>query len=459
MSNVNIVNYINSNNRLSLLFKNLSLNPDTIISNIENKITFLAPDDKLTGELEKLANKENKYEATKFVQSLFLTIYLPSVDFFKKVKDDIPTLLGKKIPEVVEEKSSTNKIQLKNGSILELLSISNNKSIWKLSNKLIPYSGETSSNKYANHSASNVTGGIEYEVNRGKLFENILKKYTIEDSKTDNTPMEVLVMMCKWAVEEKKDHNMCNSICSQLSLDTITTLAIVLQPYKTSGYTYITDEELSEFCAWASNESGGSENTSYLSSGITNMVDEYKKHMNNEEVKKLVPNVVSTRQKAIRVNTKYVIIENIYNHQKDISKNMDNMERRQKSYDGDLKEGEFKNSLGLCETELRVVGALMYENEIEKDYNKLLGVFKKYNLSEVWILSTVEMVDCNIACYYSTAYLALRSDAFLYLPGIPGSSLDNVANEKHYIKLDSGMVIPDKKTSKLGGLIKNSMLD
>ena len=443
----NILNSIKRNDNLVKLLGKLDLSIENIVNNNKNGLTFMMPNDNLINEL----NNDTKQVAIEKIQALFIPIYLPNVESFKSVSDDIPDLLEQKLPELVKEKSSGDTLVFNGGYIADLKSAFDNEAVWELTNKLFPTNREKSDGKHKDFTPT-VSGGAEYDVNREKLFENILDMYCKEDLKTANTPMEVLSMLCNWANNEKKDTDMYNSICSQLSWDTIASLAIILQPYREDNYTYITDKELSEFCSYATDASGGAASPSYSSDLATSLSD-YEKHMENTDVKSLVRDVVEARKKAFSVNTRYTIIENINKAQQDISKKMKNMNRRSMSYN---EEKNLKKSLGLCETELRVVSAISQEDG-PMNMSSMLNLFKKYNLSEVYLLDPKEMETTNIACYYSTAYLALRSDAMFYLPYISGSSLDNVANEKHYIKLDLKMTKPNVLNSKLGGLISNSI--
>jgi hypothetical protein len=60
-------------------------------------ITFLLPDTALIAKINKLIESESPEDATDIVSSLIITEYLPTVKEFASMKDDIPTLLGKKL--------------------------------------------------------------------------------------------------------------------------------------------------------------------------------------------------------------------------------------------------------------------------------------------------------------------------------------------------------------------------
>jgi hypothetical protein len=64
---------------------------------------------------------------------------------------------------------------------------------------------------------------------------------------------------------------------------------------------------------------------------------------------------------------------------------------------------------------------------------------KKLKLDEPFYLTNKAMKTCNIGFYYSTAYLAIRSNGYLYLSGeannIYRDNIDNIAVEGVSINL------------------------
>jgi hypothetical protein len=78
-------------------------------------ITFLLPDTALVNKINKLIESDSPEDATDIVSSLIITEYLPTVKEFAAMKDDIPTLLGKKL---VVKAVGSSKVDLDGGAAL-----------------------------------------------------------------------------------------------------------------------------------------------------------------------------------------------------------------------------------------------------------------------------------------------------------------------------------------------------
>ena len=87
---------------------------------------------------------------------------------------------------------------------------------------------------------------------------------------------------------------------------------------------------------------------------------------------------------------------------------------------------------------MRVISSIMYDNESElNEYQTMFS--KKLKLDEPFYLTNKAMKSCNIGFYYSTAYLAIRSNGYLYMSGLANNiykdNIDNIAVEGVNINL------------------------
>jgi hypothetical protein len=134
-------------------------------------ITFLLPEPALVKKITNLLESEDPERATDIISSLIITDYLPSVKEFAARKDDIPTLLGKKL---VIKSVGANGVEIDNGTLtldegFKPFSRSGNATrgnmaVWKLKGEVEYEKAPRSEGKYTKSSGHSKKGGDgEYE--------------------------------------------------------------------------------------------------------------------------------------------------------------------------------------------------------------------------------------------------------------------------------------------------------
>lgn len=135
-------------------------------------ITFLLPDSALVSKITKLMESDEPEKATDIISSLIITDYLPTVKEFAAHKDDIPTLLGKKL--MVKTVGAT-KVDIEKGS-LELdkgftpfsrsgTAQRGNMAVWKLTGEVDYEKAPKSEGKYSGKGAAR--GGAKKRTHGG----------------------------------------------------------------------------------------------------------------------------------------------------------------------------------------------------------------------------------------------------------------------------------------------------
>jgi hypothetical protein len=77
-------------------------------------VTFLLPDAALIKKLDKMLSSDNPEEATDIISSMIIPMYLKNLNDFVANKDNIPTLIGKRL--VVLPASSSREVKLEGGA-------------------------------------------------------------------------------------------------------------------------------------------------------------------------------------------------------------------------------------------------------------------------------------------------------------------------------------------------------
>ena len=229
--------------------------------NMDN--TILIPDDKLTAQLRKeldqvVQGKANGQLFRDKLQRLVLYKYVPSVEAFANEK--INTSAGDAVLFEVKNgvaMSGDAKITKESGfKLIERKEDNNAKrpvskqNVFSLSGGLI----ETGTERVATQKKK-MMGGRQYENSRAKLFNQVLSVCGSSASSGDYSKapaLEVLVSLLQY-LEKKGDNKTLELVKSQLSGDTINSLAIILQPYKSSGTIYLSDELVSDWAKDSSN--------------------------------------------------------------------------------------------------------------------------------------------------------------------------------------------------------------
>jgi len=432
-----ILNYLRHNDKdLYELMQDLCIGRMLIPRRNTPGITFLRPDANLLKKIFKMAVGDDPEEAVAAMQSLVLLDHLPTPEDFEDKKDSIPTYLRKKLPVATV---SSKKIHLKNGAEIVLdhkfepRKDRNNMSVYIISKELVPTDTETidlADVKKKNHS-KRIRGGAEFKDGKKALFEHVLNKHSNEEvMKNGNPAMEVLTSLCDYLKKNNHDEEY-DIVCSQLSWDTLASLAIVLQPYRTrNDLTYVPQGILSKWAGVSTKKHASLEHIFYYQK---NVLDKYQQHMNHgaelfrevrDKVKKIRDHVMSTVAKINvigKISSAYLKIKELVT----VPKRADVLSKRR---------------LALAESELRVFSAILHDISREcPNIHELKSLYiTKCNLNEAHILSNKDQINMsNIGFYFSSAYLIARSDALVYFPGYDDEAdLDEITNETVPISLD-----------------------
>ncbi len=382
-------------------------------------VTFLMPDKKLFDKLKKMSESEPE-QAVKIFQSMVITDYLPEYPDFKS--GDVPNYLGNKI----KVKSYSSKgVELEGGGMLEL----DKKFVPRDDRKnLVVYhlSGEfplvDNNVKVSPNNRKSVKGGAQFASDKQKFFLQVLAAYC--NNVTGRDPaLEALVSLLMWS-EGKEIHP---TLLSLLSVDTLATLAVILQPYKTQeNTTYLTELDYNE---WAKKYSDDCELFSY----IVNPVEKYNDYMikAKEMFSSVISSVEKLRENLINAAAKPTLYNNIQEFYSGVNK-LQLPEKRVKS---------IENNQSYAEGELRLMCVIMNDNQ-EMNLKSLTELFSKFNLNKPYLCEGQKDVsDSDTASFYSSVYLLSRSNALFYLPGLSGNNVSAFTNGNEKIDLEHGRTL------------------
>lgn len=396
-------------------------------------ITFLRPDSDLLSQIKKAAYGDTPEEAVDIIKSLILLDHVESIDGFGNKNSDIPTALRKKLPiaSVSDKVVLTNGAEISEDKHFNARNDRSNIAVYIISKNLVPTDGEDSSFGDKLPPKKSKKGGYDYSKiqQRRQLFEAVVDE-TVKSWSTDNNygdrrdpAMEVLVGLC--AHLKSVDKNTFECVLSLLSNDTLTTLAIVLQPYRDKGEFYIDQSTLDSFMK----NTSFNDPASSLFSASVNPVTVYSKLLTAGVAKfKTAANQIhKIRQDIIDSVSKATIITDllkVYNNVGNISIPL----KRQNMVKADPK-------LALAEGELRVMSAILRDvcdGHLTRE--DLIGgrtsLYTKCNLNVPWVAASQSDVNnVSLAYFYSGVYSIVRSEAILYVPGLDllgnGVSLEN----------------------------------
>lgn len=389
-------------------------------------ITFLRPDRPLFLEIQKKASSDEPEKAIEMLQSLILLDNISDISEFESRKKNIPTYLHKKLP-VKEVKGNkvilANDAEITKDSEFESRDDRNNISVYILSKALVDLSNGEDADLSQLTTRKPKKGGADLNKlnDRKVLFENVLRVFC--KSPTDPA-MELIVTL----YDHFKNNNgpMADFIKSQTSYDSLASLAIILQPYK-STHT-ISDDVLK----------------TALSSIMTSSMPQFKTDTNifsfNPKVKdaydalcndqtystnaKRIQTFMKTQSDKMAKLNAISILKNIL----DSNTTKTSIQLRDNT---SLKER-------MAEAELRIMSAIVQENSDcnNDDYDELLQLFKNCTLDSPYMCNADLMSSSNVGFYYSTAYLMVRSDALVYMPGYDGSTTDCITDDNAFISLN-----------------------
>lgn len=368
-----------------------------------NGVTFLCPDEALTKELKKMASGSDPERAVEAIQSVVIPDHLPNLSDFEGV---LPTNVRGK---TVNVESSGAKVELAGGASVSLdkdwssRKDRTNLAVHKLSGAFPKLSeGSVEPKKRAKTGGASMAG-----LARAALFESVLRE-CCKPTKRDPA-MELLVSLVQF-LEESKQNNELHLVCSQLSGDTLASLAIVLQPYKQAGH-YLSNDVITQFVAAYHNPAFAT--FCYVSNPVeiyNNCMKKCAKESDDTKtVLKLQIDLYNRMNKLSAVN----MINSTYGSL-----------RKQFAT---LRGVDVPSSQLYAEAELRVLCAIKKSQSVEQpclDYDEFSPLFKNCNLDVPHVLGDQKIISqASVAVYYSSVYLIARSDAFFYYPGMIDGSV------------------------------------
>jgi hypothetical protein len=434
-----ILNYIrHSDNELYELVQDLCIGRMFVPRRGSPGLTFLHPSKELLAKIKDMATGDNPEEAVAALQSLVLLDYLPTIGDFDNKKTDIPTFLRNKLPV---SGSDGKKVNLKNGAEIVLdknFEARNDRSniiVYKISKALVPTDTEKSDfSNVTKKSNRKIKGGAAFLDGRKKLFEVVVLKCC--DDSGDDPAMEVLVSLCDF-LEHNDYKPELELVRSQLSYDTLASLAIVLQPFKSTGSPYLSNDILKK---WTDVYTDGSTSVYCYN---PNPGSDYEKHRSKCQSCKISDGIEQINSDLTNVMSKLTVIPELpkaYEKLSDIFVNNINPKRL---------ETLLSKTLALAESELRVYSALLHDNSEEKlSVVELTKLFSHMcNLTVPYMVNDKEsMANCNLGFYYSSAFLIARSNALCYVPSkFSDHDLSKIASSDK-IDLDNGFKNKYNKT-------------
>lgn len=428
-----ILNYIEDKDpKLYKLIHDLCIGRIFVPRKGTSGITFLHPDKSLLDEIIKKSSSDNDEDVEYAVNSLKSCVLLDYLEDTTEFGDgEISTFMRKKLPV---DKADEKKVILGNGAIITPNKDFNprndrrNIAIFNLSGKLVPFDGQSASTNDKPKSRSEKKGGGDYKTgSRAQLFERVYSTMHKYYGKR-NTAAEVLVSLMDYVKKTPGNENTLNLIRSQLSGDTLASLAIILQPYR-STYTYI-DDTLYKSWAAASHNTAFMDLFCYKPNVLQCYVEEMNEYKKSANYKNTLSTILNNQNDLIHIADKATLVS-LFNSFYNSTRNSI--------------PGRNNPKLSFCEAELRVFSAVIQEHQKDSmdDYWGLLNIYKeKCLLNDPYISgNSGDMLKANIGVYYSSAYLIARSDALLYIPGLGDNYSGRLSNKND--------VVNDLKTIKL----------
>jgi hypothetical protein len=372
-------------------------------------ITFLHPSKKTAKELY-LHIEKDENTAIEYIKSLIITEYVKNLkDFANK---PLTTLAGYKIQAQYNDAYAT----LNNGSRITKnprLSFATDINVYEIDG-LVPIDGEKMQRQEIK-SASKIKN---CDVDRSIFFESVLDAHYAEmNRKTQRNPaLEVLLAIIKYLELNESDTNTIELVKSFVMYDTLTALALIIQPYFV-GVKYIDDHTFADFATEYSN--------SYASYSIVkNPFEEFVKIVNECRAKytKLITFINAERDIIREDCTKKTINVLLNTFYEKIAKHPDTPVKRRNTL------------LHLRESELIVMGTLIWE--YEPTCRDLKALYRsKCTLNSVYQITPDNIKNANLAFYFSSVLMVLRSVALFHVPGF---------DETRYVPLNSDLITNDE---------------
>lgn len=412
-----ILNYIrNEDSELYDLVQDLCIGRIFVPRRGTSGLTFLRPDKSLLAQIKKMASGDDPEEAVAVLQSMILLDYLPKLDDFEDKKSDIPTFLRKKLPVATVD---GKKVTLKNGAEIvpdknfEARKDRSTIAVYVISKALVPTDTEVATFANAKSAPKKVKGGAEYGLTKAALFDAVLKEYC--GSNNVDPALETLVSLCIFLSKHGNDFpGVLEAVQSQLSDDTIASLAVVLQPYRTTGKEdYISD---ALYQKWrTSNNVGDYKNLPYCYAKRPAALYEQFRGKATAACGEDIGKIRAARQLLVDQSAKINIVKNLHEFYKNIQPTLTKMPALRLAIISDAK-------CALAEAELRVISAILHDNASSgrPNYDEAHTWFcVNCNLNCPYMCNNKELVASgNVAFFYSTTFLIARTEVIIYLPGL-----------------------------------------
>lgn len=422
-----ILNYIrHADDKLYDLVQDLCIGRMFVPRKGVSGLTFLRPDKQLLEQIQALASGDDPEKAVDALQSMLLLDNLDDISDFEDKRNNIPTFKRKKLPVASVDGS---KVVLSNGAEIhpdkefESRGDRENISVYILSKALVPASSEPASASNASaRSKSKKHGGGDTRGSRGELFGRVLAAYCA--SVDSNPAVELLVTLLKYL--NANDPQCAALVRSQLSDDAIASLAVILQPYRTAGFTYISADV---YNSWLSSPGVNKNPEMSLFVFTSGPLAYYTKQMElgKQECAAHVSQVLAAQEEALDGISRSNIVDKLAAFYSD--KNLPHGRR---------------GTLAYAEAELRVFSALAQQYGT-CDIDRMRPLFcMQCTLDKPYICADKTLIKAaDLGCYFSGVYLIARSDALFYLPGLGESagftSMNDVQKSTSMIKLGNGL--------------------
>jgi hypothetical protein len=431
-----ILNYIrHADNELYELIQDLCIGRMFVPRRGSTGLTFLRPSKSLLAKIKKEAEGDNPENAISMLQSMILLDHLPSISDFDDKKDDIPNFLRKKL---LIKKVGSNEVTLTNDSTIKVdkdfmaRADRNNIAVYILDGEP---SASSEASEFKNTNKKTKKGGAELfdELDRTTVFVQILKKMFLSESKSESkktdAAAELILELVTWAEKNEENKDIAELIKSQVSHDSLASLAIILQPYK-SGNKYISDDQLKSF----SSSVYGTDRKAFISypiysrdMAIKSKYDELitqNKHSCCDSIEQCRSNLFNEAAKPTIVKSLLTTLNKI--KEGDLPKLRKNLSSTEM----------------LAEAELRVLSAIILDNSSgNPEFSEVEKLFSSCTLDKPYMCGNQEAINSsNVGYYYSTVYLMARSDALCYVPGLEyGGLLQDIAKEDKCISLSESV--------------------
>jgi hypothetical protein len=397
--------------------------------NKSHGVTFLRPDKEMLGVIKKMALGDNPEDAVNALMSLALKDCFLSADDFHEKRDDIPTFLDKKLPYVSKK---NNVVTLTDEATLTIDSNFKPRdgahiSVWVISKHLVSSNTESSNRSSKKRSTNKKTGGGDLTGDRAALFTKIIKKHC--DGATMENGDPALEVLCSLCDHLKHDDQALKAVQSQLSWDTLGSLAIVLRPFATNNTQYISD---SEYKSWVSKNHTPDSNLFYHNMDV---VDKYQEHMN-------AGNAVFDNVKTAIEESRIVVLSKLAKPTVIglLAKQFESLV--EKVTEANTTRGVMlaNQQTAFAEAEMRVFSAVLNDNMMScLDMDAAISFYtKNFTLNKAYIITNkAQLVAASLSFFYSSAYLVARSDAMVYYPNTyMCGDLGSIADETMLINLD-----------------------